>query len=145
MGRPTCFPATSWPPPTWSVLCALTISGAHDTWMPAHRNRAEIIAEAQELCYLGRRTEIPSYGCVTKDLNLSYWLCKFSACRSSKHRSAPTARMGLVLETERFCGQEHVGVRPGQGLSCVHSSYSESRFTTTAVLGPDFSGSVLVA
>ena len=113
--------------------------------MPAHRNRAEIIAEAQELCYLGRRTEIPSYGCVTKDLNLSYWLGKFSACRSSKHRSAPTARMGLVLETERFCGQEHVGVRPGQGLSCVHSSYSESRFTTTAVLGPDFSGSVLVA
>ena len=43
-----------------------------------------------------------------------------------------------------LCGHVHMGVGLGLGLRCLHNSYSGPRCTTTAVLGPDFSGSVLV-
>ena len=43
-----------------------------------------------------------------------------------------------------LCGHVQVGTGPGQGLSCLHSSHRGAKCMTTAVPGPDFSGSVLV-
>ena len=39
----------------------------------------------------------------------------------------------------------HTDVGPGQSLSCPLSTHSESRSMITAILGPDFRGSMLVA
>ena len=44
-----------------------------------------------------------------------------------------------------FSGWVHVGGLGQVSVSCLHSSHSGSRCTTTIVLGPDFNTSVLVA
>ena len=44
-----------------------------------------------------------------------------------------------------LCGHRPTGGAPDQYLGFLHSSDTASRCTTTAVLGPDLSGSVLVA
>ena len=47
----------------------------------------------------------------------------------------------MYPETEK----DHYRVGPGQSLSCLHRTHGGSRSMITAILGPDFSGSTLVA
>ena len=53
---------------------------------------------------------------------------------------APAAGTDLALAAVGFVGACTRGAGLGLGLSCLHSSQSGSRFITTAVHGPDFSG-----
>ena len=79
-------------------------------------------------------------------LHLCIWLCKFGTYGTSKWTKDPPCS----LDTSDFsnyglCGCMPMGTSPGQGLSCLHSFQSGSRFINTAALGPDFSGFALVA
>ena len=58
--------------------------------------------------------------------------------------SAPAAKTGLALAAVDFVNT-YTGDGPGQSLSCPYRTHSRARSMITAILGADFSGSMLVA
>lgn len=66
LSRSTCSLAASWPPPTWAGSCAPITTRTDASRLSICRGGAEITAELEGLCNLGRRAEISSCGCVNQ-------------------------------------------------------------------------------
>ena len=81
----------------------------------------------------------------TMELHPNDWIYKLSTFGTSEWSiNAPAAKMGLVNSCG-LCRHVHMEDGPGQSLSCSHSAHIGSRSIITAITGPDFSGSMLMA
>ena len=107
---------------------------------------------------VGLKPQLSPRGCATKeeelkslltaaqtsDLHHCEWLCKLITCRTSElTMSAPAAKVGQALAAVEFVGLYTRGLGP-VSLSCPNSNHSGCRSMIIAILGPDFSGSMLV-